>query len=219
MTPNVPEPLLEWLRSIDRAGQRLNRLVNQILQMLQADQFERPLRRRSTDLAALLRQAVEDVQPFVQQRRQTLAFDAAADLGSLDVETEMIRDSIDHLLLNAIKFTPDGGQIRVNARRTAGGDAEIAVRDEGIGIEETNLGHIFDSFFTELNVSRHSSGQYEFNRRGLGLGLALVKAFVEIHGGQVGVASTPGMGTTFTVTLPGSSRAADKNGREKEKPA
>lgn len=202
MTPNVPEPLLEWLRSIDQAGRRLNRLTNQMLKMLQAGQFERPLRRQPTDLAALIRQAVDDVKPFTKQRQQELALDLAPNLGSLDIEAEMIRDSIDHLLLNAVKFTPDRGQIHVSARRTVTGDAEIAVRDEGIGIEAASLAHVFDSFFTEFNVSRHSSGHYEFNRRGLGLGLALVKAFVEIHGGRVAVTSTPGQGTTFTVTLP-----------------
>ena len=186
-----------WLQSIDRAGQRLHRLVIQILNMLQAGQFERPLRRQPTDLAALLRQAVEDVKPFTNHRQQKLALNLEADLGSLDVEAEMIRDSVDHLLLNAIKFTPDRGQIHVSARRTAAGDAEIAVRDEGIGIEPASLEHVFDSFFTEFNVARHASGHYEFNRRGLGLGLALVKAFVEIHGGKVAVTSTPGRGTTF----------------------
>jgi signal transduction histidine kinase len=209
LTPDVSGPLLEWMQSIHQAGQRLNRLVNQILKMLHAGKFERPLCLQPIDLAALIRQAAEDVQPFVKQRKQSLELDLAADLGHVHVEADMIRDSIDHLLINAIKFTPDLGRIQIGAHRTADHGAEITVRDEGIGIEPANLAHVFDSFFTEFNVSRHSSGQYEFNRRGMGLGLALVKAFVELHRGTVTVASTPGKGTTFTVTLP----AGDKEAR------
>jgi signal transduction histidine kinase len=201
LTPELAEPAREWLKSIDQAGQRLSKLVSQLLQMLQAGQFERPLRRRPTDLATLLRQAVDDVMPFVKQRGQVLSVELAPDLGLLDIEAEMIRDSVDHLLLNAIKFTPDQGQIHIGARRLAE-SVEITVRDAGVGIDPENLAHIFDSFFTEFNVSRHASGHFEFGRRGLGLGLSLVKAFVELHGGQVAVASTPGEGTTFTVMLP-----------------
>src|SRR5262249_12782552 len=89
-----------------------------------------------------------------------------------------------------------------SARRAADGNAEVSIRDWGVGIEPGNLQHIFESFFTSLDVSRHSSGHYEFGRRGLGLGLSLVKAFGELHGGRVGVSSAPGEGTTLTVTSP-----------------
>jgi signal transduction histidine kinase len=71
-----------------------------------------------------------------------------------------------------------------------------------MGIDPESLPHIFEPFFTRLDVSRHSSGHFEFNRRGLGLGLSLVKAFVEMHGGTIDVASAHGLGTTFTITIP-----------------
>src|SRR6516162_9297526 len=79
------------------------------------------------------------------------------------------------------------------------GGVEIRVRDSAVGIEPAGLARVFDPFFTRFDVSRHSSGSFEFDRRGLGLGLSLVKAFVEMHGGQVEVASQPGQGSTFTV--------------------
>ena len=87
-------------------------------------------------------------------------------------------------------------------RRLQDSRVEITVSDSGVGIEPSSLPHIFQPFFTSFDVSRHSSGQFEFGRRGLGLGLTLVKAFVEMHGGQVQATSEPGKGTTFTISLP-----------------
>src|SRR5207245_9391956 len=107
-----------------KAGQRLQRLVEQLTKMLIAGQFERPLERKLTDLAALIKQAAEDVRPFVQQRHQELTLDCSSDLGAINIEADKIRDSIEHLLLNAVKFTPDQGQIRLAARRTADGGVE-----------------------------------------------------------------------------------------------
>jgi len=201
LTPGLMQPLQEWLTQIHKAGLRLNHLTNQLMQMLLSGNFERSLQRRPTDLAALLQQAVVDVRPFLEQRRHELTLDLPANLGSLAVESTKIRDSVAHLLLNAIKFTPDGGKIRLAARRTESGGAEIEVSDSGVGIDPASLPHIFDPFFTAFDVSRHSSGQLEFGRRGLGLGLSLVKIFVEMHGGKVTVSSEPSVGTTFVISL------------------
>jgi two-component system, response regulator PhcR len=197
-----PDPrTADCLRRIQEAGTRLHRLVEDILQMLRAGRFERPLDRRSTDAAALVLEAIESVRPFIEQRRQRLSVDVAADLGTLNVEAGKIRICLDHLLINAIKFTPDGGTIEVRAWRDDD-TMRFQVRDNGIGIASEQLPHLFEPFFTEIDVSRHSSGQFEFGRRGLGLGLSVVRAFVAMHGGTVDVSSTPGAGTAFTITLP-----------------
>lgn len=201
-TPGVAAPVSGWLCSINSAAERLTRLVTQIVQMLQVGQFERPLNRQSTELAALLQRTAADVQPFIDMRKQRLVLKLDDELGAINVESEMIRDSVAHLLLNAIKFTPDEGQIQVHASRNPDGAAVISVSDSGVGIDAANLQHVFETFFTSLDVSRHSSGQFEFGRRGLGLGLSVVKAFVELHGGMVKVDSMPGQGTTFTIVLP-----------------
>jgi signal transduction histidine kinase len=195
-------PAAEWLRRIQQAGMRLERLVEQILQMLQAGRFERPLDRRPTDCAALVREAVEAIRPFTEQRRQQLLVDLAPDLGTIEVESNKVRICLDHLLINAIKFTPDGGTIEVRGQRNGAGVC-LQVRDSGVGIDPNNLPHIFEPFFTQVDVSGHSSGQFEFGRRGLGLGLSLVRAIVHMHGGTVEVASTPGQGTVVILTLPG----------------
>ncbi len=197
-----PDPrTADCLRRMQEAGIRLHRLVEDILQLLRAGRFERPLDRRPTDAAALVREAVESVRPFIEQRRQRLSVDVAPDLGTVNVEAGKIRICLDHLLINAIKFTPDSGTIEVRAWRD-GDNMRFQVRDNGIGIASEQLPHLFEPFFTEIDVSRHSSGQFEFGRRGLGLGLSVVRAFVAMHGGTVDVSSTLGAGTTFTITLP-----------------
>lgn len=207
--PGLPPEAADWFRRTLAAAQRLHRLVEQLLQMLRAGRFERPLLRRPADLAALVRQAADDVRPFAEQRRLELALELAPGLGTLEVDESKLRDSLNHLLLNAVKFTPDGGRIEVSARRTPAGDAELRVRDNGVGIDAANMAHLFEPFFTERDVSKHSSGQFEFLRRGLGLGLSVVRAFVALHGGKVEAASEPGRGSTFTITLPARAPADD----------
>lgn len=207
-TPGLVQPWLDWLRNSLKAGERLNRLVDQLTKMLLAGQFERPLDRRPTELVPLLKQAAQDVRPFIEQRRQDLSLKLDADLGIFNIEASKVRDSVEHLLLNAIKFTPDQGSICLAARKKPDGGAEITISDCGVGIDPAHLPHVFKPFFTTFDVSRHSSGQFEFGRRGLGLGLSLVKAFVEMHGGQVSASSQPGKGTTFTITLPAAAHAS-----------
>jgi signal transduction histidine kinase len=204
-----PDPMTaDCLRRIQEAGTRLHRLVEQMLHMLRAGRFERPLDRRPTDCTALVREAVEGVRLFIEQRRQRLVVDLAPDLGVINVEAGKIRICLDHLLINAIKFTADGGTIEVRGWRE-GATVRLQVRDNGIGIAAEQLPHLFEPFFTEMDVSRHSSGQFEFGRRGLGLGLSVVRAFVAMHDGAVDVASAPGQGSTFTMTLPHSADASD----------
>jgi signal transduction histidine kinase len=200
-------PLRHWLERIYAGSIRLNERVDQMLKLLLANHFERPLNRQEADLTMLLRTAAADVGTFVEQRYQTLELDLPADLGTIYVEAEKIRDSVFQLLCNAVKFTRDGGMVRVSAARLPDGGVQIQVTDTGVGIEAECLPRIFDPFFTRFDVSRHSSGVYEFDRRGLGLGLSVVKAFIEMHGGQVTVQSEVGKGSTFTITLPSSSHA------------
>jgi signal transduction histidine kinase len=201
-TPDVPPQVNEWLGRINVASARLNDRVDLMIKLLLADRFERPLLRAPAALANLIHAAAADVNIFIAQRQQTLEVDIPADLGTISVEEDKIRDTVFQLLINAIKFTPDGGTICVSAKRLADGGAEIQVSDTGVGIDPASLAHIFEPFFTRFDVSRHASGVCEFDRRGLGLGLSLVKAFVELHGGRVKVDSEVNRGTTFTITLP-----------------
>jgi signal transduction histidine kinase len=192
----------QWMQQVWQAGQRLHDRVNQMVKLLQADRFDRPPQPKPTPLAELLNQSAQDVLSFAQLRKQQLQVDLEDDLGEVNVEDEKLRDSVAQILINAIKFTQDGGIIRLTARRLPDGGAEIKVSDTGQGIEEASLARIFDPFFTRFDVSRHCSGTFEYDRRGLGLGLSVAKAFIERQGGHISVASTVGRGTTFTITLP-----------------
>jgi signal transduction histidine kinase len=150
----------------------------------------------------LLRGAAGDVASFVERRRQVLDVEGPDSLGTLCVEPDKLHDCLVQLLVNAIKFTPDGGRIRLFAEKSPDGATSITVADTGVGIDADSLPRIFDPFFTRFDVSRHSSGEYEFNRRGLGLGLSMVKLFTEMHGGRVEVDSRVGEGSRFTLVLP-----------------
>jgi signal transduction histidine kinase len=198
----VQGPLKEWLSRIEVAAKRLQRLVDQIVSMLAANQFDQPMHRQPTDLQKLLQHAADDVMPFVELRRQKLEQNIEPGLDYVDIDPEMIRDSIDHLLLNAVKFTPDDGRITIAASRGENASVQIRISDSGVGMNESETAKLFQPFFTGFDVSRHSSGHFEFNRRGIGLGLSVVKAFVHRHGGQIDVQSEPGKGTTFTISLP-----------------
>ena len=200
-TPGVPAPVAGWLERIYAGSIRLNDRVDLMIKLLLADRFERTLTRKPVALAGLLHAVAAEIATFIEQRRQKLIVEAPTDLGTIAVEEDKIRDSVFQLLVNAIKFTPDGGAIHLAARRLPAG-VEIRVSDTGQGIEADSLARVFDPFFTRFDVSRHSSGVCEFDRRGLGLGLSVVKAFIEMHGGRVEVKSQINQGSTFTITLP-----------------
>jgi signal transduction histidine kinase len=200
MTAAHPD-LLACSERMQHAGQRLHDRVDQMVKLLLAERFERPLQRRETAMTPLIRTAIAEVQQFALMRKQTLDASIPDDLGSLNVEPDKIHDSLVQLLANAIKFTPNGGAIRLSAMRTEAG-LRIAVSDTGMGIEPDHVSRIFEPFFTRFDVSRHSSGTFEYDKRGLGLGLSVAKAFVEMHGGHMCVASDLGKGTTFTLELP-----------------
>lgn len=200
--PVSESSLREWFARVHESAERLNRLVDQLGKMLAAGRFDRPLELEPTDMALLLRGAAAAIQPFINQRHQQLLLDVPDNLGTRSIEAAMIRDVLEHLLLNAVKFTPDGGQVQLAAERHTDGSMIIRVKDTGIGITPEQQPHLFKTFFTGTDPSHHSSGRFEFGRKGLGLGLSLVKAFVEMHGGQVSVESAPGKGSTFTIRLP-----------------
>jgi signal transduction histidine kinase len=217
-TAEPGSPLHHWLERIYASGQRLNERVDLMIKLLLADRFERPLARQEVSLTTLLRRAAADVASFVEQRRQQLLLDFPEDLGTVWVEPDKIHDSICQLLINAIKFTPDEGTIRLSAQRTADQGVLIRVSDTGVGMDAATLAHVFEPFFTRFDVSHHCSGVYEFERRGLGLGLPVVKAFIEMHGGQVTATSQPGQGTTFTIYLPPAEPSLPPGGNGTGKP-
>jgi signal transduction histidine kinase len=192
----------EVLRQISQAARQLGRLVSTMLNLVRAEDFHQTMRVATIDLSALLLDVCDRVRPFIEARRLSLDVDLAADLGKFELDADKIRDVLVNLLTNAIKFTPDGKTIRLGARLATPDVCEIEVADQGIGLEPRALHHLFQPFFTEFDPCKHSSGTFEFGKRGLGLGLCLVKKYIELHGGQISAASVEGEGTRFIITLP-----------------
>jgi signal transduction histidine kinase len=201
----------EIVDQISESAAQLARLVASMLKLMRAGDYRNPLRAESIDLAGLLRDVASQAAPFVAARGLRFDVDVSGDLGTFEIDADKIRDAVLNLLTNAIKFTPDGGEVRLAAHRIPDGDgdgdvARIEVADKGIGLEPRALAHLFEPFFTEFDPAQHSSGDFGFRKRGLGLGLSLVKRFVELHGGSVEAQSEPGRGTTIAIVLPRSPR-------------
>jgi len=120
--------------------------------------------------------------------------DIDADLGAYDGDERKFKQIVLNLLTNAVKFTPEGGTVTMGARRMNGAYV-FSVKDTGVGIAEKDQQLIFEEF-------RQVGTDYERKAEGTGLGLALTRKLVHLHGGELSVESAPGKGSTFTFTLP-----------------
>ena len=192
----------EILRQITASGRQLARLVTNMLTLLRAEDFRRTLQLSPVEPGVLIERVVDQVRPFLHARQLRVRDEVASDLGTFEIDSDKIHAVLVNLLTNAIKFTPDGGQIDLRARLVEPDEAEIVVEDRGVGLEPEALRHLFQPFFTQFDPSRHSSGDFGFCKRGLGLGLSIAKQFVELHGGRISAQSVETGGTRLTVRLP-----------------
>lgn len=191
-------PLLEQAR---RNGARLHRLINQLLELSRLDHGATTLECRPHDLAAFLRHRVAAFEAIAREYSLALRLHLPAAPVPFAFDEPRLETVVLNLLSNAFKFTPPGGQIHVGLHLGAAGEAVISVRDTGEGIAPEHLPHLFDRFY-------QVDGSTTRRREGTGIGLALAQQLVKLHGGALTVASTPGEGTTFTVTLPAAAGAA-----------
>jgi signal transduction histidine kinase len=203
----------QWVDRIGAAAGRLARTVERMLKLIKNRDFSQSLERDSVELSALIARAVDEINPYLELRRQTVAVSVEASLGPIEVDASKISDVVTNLLVNAIKFTRDGGTIHVEAREleSARDWVKVSVTDQGLGVSSADQPHLFEPFFTGFDTLRHSSGDYQFGKRGIGLGLWLVKTFVELHSGRVEVSTTPGAGSTFAFVLPRSAVVAARD--------
>ncbi|HEX7969656.1 MAG TPA: sensor histidine kinase [Stellaceae bacterium] len=180
---------------INVSGQHLLRLVNDILDLskLAAGQLE--LAESRVDLHALLRECVELLHTQTDQKAVTIARKIPAALPPLMAGELRLKQVLLNLLSNAVKFSRQGGMVTVTADLTEAGDLAIVVADQGIGMKPQDIPVALEPFRQIDNSLARSAD-------GTGLGLPLAKMLVEKHGGTLKVASTPGAGTTVTVTLP-----------------
>jgi signal transduction histidine kinase len=153
------------------------------------------------DPRELCSRAVTHIQPLVANRKIEIALEEHA-VPHCTWDAHRVESILEELLTNAARNTPDGSKIQV-ALRAAGGHVEIRVRDRGEGIPEEDRERVFEPFVTLGPAERHQSGQFAHRAQGTGLGLAVVKLWVELHGGRVTVQpNEDGVGSTFVVSLP-----------------
>ncbi len=200
--PDATDAERSWVERIGRAGQRLAATVERMLKLVRAEQLDHTLDLRPTEIGPLVRSVVGDLQPFTTARNQRVEFRIDPGLGSAEIDAAKIGDVLTNLLANAIKFTPDGATIVVEVEPAGVDQVRFRVIDRGVGISAADRRHLFEPFFTSYDTLHHSSGDFQYCKRGIGLGLHLVKRFVEMHGGQIEVVSSPQSGSTFTFTIP-----------------
>ena len=175
------------------SGQRLARLVNDILDFSKLKEQSIELNQRPLDLQTLVAVVVSLSQPLIVGKQLKLVNGVDADLPPVMADEDRILQVLHNLVGNAIKFTQQGS-VTVSAKRN-GRYLHIDVVDTGIGIAEDQQERIFDSFV-------QAQGGIERVYGGTGLGLAVTRQLVELHGGELSVSSTLGQGSTFTLTLP-----------------
>ncbi len=200
------EHLVADLQKIHGAGRHLLGLINDILDLSKIEAGKVELFLEDFAVAALVAEVEATIRPLVAKNANSLDVDLAPDLGVMHSDQTKIRQSLFNLLSNATKFTT-GGRISLAVRRATRDDRdwlEFEVSDTGIGIAAEHLGRLFQAFSqAEASTTRRYGGT--------GLGLAITRHFCRMLGGDVAVASEPGKGTTFTMTLPA---AADRAAEE-----
>ena len=184
----------DYLKDIFTSGKHLLSLINDILDLSKIEAGRMELDLGDFDAA----QALANAMTLVRERAQThgigLTLEADGVAGELRADERKFKQILLNLLSNAVKFTPDGGTVVVRAALTDIG-IQVGVSDTGVGISAEDQLVVFDEF---KQVGRHYTNKHE----GTGLGLALTKRFVELHGGTLTLQSEPGVGSTFTFTIP-----------------
>jgi signal transduction histidine kinase len=178
----------------------LVRLLNDLLDLARSDAGRLTIKPAPTVVAPLVEDAVRTMRSQTEAARQALHSQIEQGLPQVSVDRDRIRQVLVNLLTNAHEYSPEGASIEVTAARRDGA-VEIAVHDDGPGMAEDQLEHIFERFTRgDAGLTQHVGGT--------GLGLAISKSLVELHGGTIGADSAPGRGSTFRVLLPAGQAAA-----------
>ncbi|MET4324726.1 signal transduction histidine kinase [Bradyrhizobium sp. i1.15.2] len=176
------------------ATKRLTTMVDHLISDAMADAFDITIRREPVDVAALVKEVAEANQPLAVNKQQAISVTAPVNIVTM-CDTDRIREAIDNLISNAIKYSPIGGKIGVIVSHE-GGDTIVRVSDEGAGLSPEDLGRLFGRF-------QRLSAKPTAGESSTGLGLSIVKRIIDMHGGEVTAESEgPGKGSTFTITLP-----------------
>lgn len=192
--PEMPAELrTEFMQDMDHEIDRLTGIITDLLTLTQMDNHRMELHLSQVDLSHLTEETLHLLQPMADKRGQALRSDIAPGI-SAQADSAKLGQVLYNLTENAVKYTPDGGEITVTLRRE-GRQAIWQVKDNGVGIPPEDQPHIFDRFYRVDKARSRETG-------GTGLGLSIVRQLMSLHGGLVTVESSVGQGSTFTVTLP-----------------
>src|SRR4030095_7465173 len=193
MFGEINDKQAEYLSDIQESGRHLLSLINDILDLSKIEAGRMELEPAEFDL----KDAVENAMSLVRERahRRRIAFQRTIDenVGLIRADERKVKQVLLNLLSNALKFTPEGGEINVRAE-LRDGMAQISVTDSGVGIAAEDQEAVFEEF--------RQVGKAEKKAEGTGLGLAISRKFIELHGGRIWVKSQVGTGSTFAFTLP-----------------
>jgi two-component system OmpR family sensor kinase len=185
-----PAEYRQTIEACQRASQRMRRLTESLLALARLDAGQEHIKRLHVDLASLVRECADLVQPLAADRQVTLRLEIQP--VACPGDSDRLAQVLTNLITNAIQYNRPAGEVVVRAEiRDA--LAVIAVRDTGVGIAAEDLPRVFERFYRS-DKSRTSGGN--------GLGLSICQAIITAHGGTIEVASEPGSGTTFTIHLP-----------------
>jgi signal transduction histidine kinase len=182
----------DYVDDVLSSGQHLLNLINDILDLAKVEAGRMELQPSTFALPELLENAMSMVRERATRQGITMTIATDPSVGLVEADERKVKQIVFNLLSNAVKFTPGGGQVTL-AASAADGQVEISVRDTGVGISAEDQERIFEEFY-QVGASR--------TQEGTGLGLALTRRLVELHHGRLSVESEPGVGSTFTITLP-----------------
>jgi signal transduction histidine kinase len=218
---SLPPPVHRLLQNISKGTRRLHEIMDSMFDIAQIDTRTLQLNLTPVDTASLIKEVSDSLEKSFIERKQTLTINIPA-LPLAKADPNLLKKLFQHLLTNAIKFTPNDGKINVAARilpthsaELPHGGVEIIVSDTGVGVDPASQDIIFSKFYQPGDLSKHSTSKTRFKGSGAGLGLALSKGIVEAHGGRIWVESkgydeVNFPGSNFHVVLPLSNSA--KNG-------
>jgi signal transduction histidine kinase len=187
----------QYVENTSREVQHLSRLIDDLFELTTLDTGRVELNREATNLPDMISDLIATIKPQADSRQIKLSGNVSSGVKDVCIAPDKIQRVLLNLLDNAIRHTPQGQQIRVEARDD-GTQIRVSVNNTGSIIKSEELPRIFESFYRG-DQSRQRGGD---GYRGTGLGLAIARGFIQAHGGQIWVESTPESGTTFSFTLP-----------------
>jgi signal transduction histidine kinase len=210
MSKKSNHEMLSMAKGILEGSERMTDILDSMLDVSRIDSKSLLLRKTGLSIEQMIKKVNKDFEKACEDRNIKVCTEGLGELPPVPADPEMLAKVFTHIIMNAIKFTPDGGEITISGKYLNGNEpphVQIAIRDTGIGIDPALQNLIFDKFSQTGDVLLHSSGKTKFKGGGPGLGLAIARGFVEAHSGRVWVES-PGYneqtcpGSTFFVSLP-----------------